>query len=78
MRTSKLKWCKAPRVAKSSKKGPELVENCDGCGRPLGRDCARTAGSAICAAGDGIPHLHRDDQWLFFCCIECLDSYERN
>ncbi|MFA5186689.1 MAG: hypothetical protein WC551_09455 [Patescibacteria group bacterium] len=57
----------------------EVVERCDQCGKQLGRTCIRTAGSAACAAGDGvsISHVYANgkQEWRFFCCKECKSAF---
>jgi hypothetical protein len=57
----------------------EVVERCDQCGKSLGRSCIRTAGSAACAAGDGICISHLQvagkQKWFFFCCEQCESAF---
>jgi hypothetical protein len=58
-----------PKGRKKKKPKVELVTKCDRCGNDLGRTCARTEGSLVCAAGAGVyvngTHLG------FFCSAEC-------
>jgi ribosomal protein L24E len=61
------------RRKKKAKKGPELVDKCDHCGNDLGRTCARTTGSAVCAAGVGLAVDRLDGKLLFFCSSLCRD-----
>jgi len=57
----------------------EIVERCDKCGKPLRRFCIRTAGSAACAAGDGVSVTHLSvsgkEKWYFFCCEQCMSTF---
>jgi hypothetical protein len=66
------------RRKKKAKKGPELVDKCDHCGKGLGRTCARTSGSAICAAGVGVPVRSYRGKWMFFCSNDCLSKSVSN
>jgi len=72
-----LTFCKKPTTGgrKKKKKTLEAVDSCDNCGAPLGRECVRSYGSAVCAVSDGI-HVARfsDGEALkphFFCSAEC-------
>lgn len=63
---------------------PEIVTKCDHCGKPLGRTCARTAGSFVCAVGDGIPSTVKYDiapndgktvaEYHFYCSSGCREA----
>ncbi len=78
-KTSHLKWCKAVKK-KAEMKAAELVERCDHCGKPLGRTCARTTGSAVCALNEGLvvrSAVGFAGPWAFFCCKDCAESYAR-
>lgn len=72
-RMGRLKTAKVPRKKKA--KGPEIVDKCDKCGRPLGRTCARTSGSAICAGAEGIIAGEVAGKWSFFCNEFCANEY---
>jgi len=64
-----------PRGRKKAVKGPELVDRCDNCGKPLGRTNARTVGSAVCAGGEDIK-THVSNEFIgFFCGGECRGEY---
>ena len=64
---------KPPR-ARKVKSATEIVTHCDGCGKALGRSCARTPGSAVCAAGCGIPTRRNGESYRFFCSTNCADA----
>ena len=59
-----------PKRRKKAVKGPELVSNCDHCGRVL-RTCARTVGSAVLANIDGVIAGEIEGKWMFFCSKAC-------
>lgn len=62
-------------MAKRKKKDEcEIVTSCDQCGEQLARTCARSDGSALCAAGEGIS-VHYNCVWKFFCNEECAMAY---
>ena len=50
----------------------ELVTECDGCGKPLGRTCVRTNGSAACARGAGLRTKYFFGGRIeFYCPVRC-------
>ena len=71
---AKLRIAKIRKPPKKDTK-PELVLNCDCCGKRLRRSCLRTTGSAVCAASSGVfIKLFRDssgEKWRFYCTEEC-------
>jgi hypothetical protein len=64
----------SPRRRKKKQKSPETVDTCDHCGKPLGRTCARTDGSAISAGGEGIIAGKIQGKWMFFCSMSCASD----
>lgn len=64
---------KGPRV-KKAKPVTEAVTQCDHCGAPLSRSCARTPQSAICAAGAGVPFRIRGEAIRFYCSWLCENA----
>ena len=77
---AKRRYTKRPKKKKSP---PELVTTCDQCRKFLGLTYARTDGSGICGAGDGLsvlfPGRHTQmqhvDKVMFFCCKECRENF---
>ncbi len=71
------------RKIKKKKEVVELVATCDYCGKSLGRTCARTDQSGICAGGCGISvvdpgmmsNRRKVDKWMFFCNPLCLGKF---
>jgi len=69
-----------PKQRKKKAKGPELVRECDNCGKafgdnPLGMTHARIGPSGVIAAGMGLVTRKRPDGFiLFFCNEECRDN----
>jgi len=64
---------KKPRKpAKNRTKTLPVVEVCDYCEAPLGRQCARTVGSAVCAMSEGIFTYLSGRRVRFFCSKGCL------
>lgn len=67
-----------PRRRKKKEKAPELVSNCDFCGRPfsdkpLGMTHARTVNSAIIAQSlTGLSVMGREGKWMFYCDDNCM------
>ena len=53
----------------------EVVTVCDQCGKDLGRTCAKTTQSSICASGDGIvvKRFYGGDI-QYFCSQRCADE----
>ena len=66
-----------PKRRKKAVKGPELVSNCDHCGKafsdkPLGRTYARTKNSAgVLAPSNGLVARKHHDVWFIFCNGHC-------
>jgi len=60
----------------------ETVTLCDQCAKPLGRTCARTNGSAACAAGCGIEVAYYGtsigETPYFFCSPKCRTLHRFN
>ena len=64
-----------PKLPKPKKKVHELVTVCDCCKKPLGRTCARTIGSSVCAEGRGIvTKKYFNGDIRFFCCKQCANE----
>ncbi len=59
------------RKTKKKKEVVELVTKCDQCGKSLGRTCARTDQSGICAGAEGIFTIGRHSDIKFFCSLDC-------
>ena len=74
------------RKTKKKKAVVELVTECDQCGKSLGRTCARTNMSGICAGGCGISvmfpmgHINKRDieKVMFFCGFGCLGKFNES
>lgn len=71
------------RRTKKKKEVVELVTKCDQCKKSLGRTCARTDMSGVCAGGCDISvmfvrgriNTRPIDKVMFFCCQECLRKF---
>ena len=63
------------RKTKKKKEVVELVTKCDQCEKSLGRTCARTDQSGICAGAEGIFTIGRHSDIKFFCCGNCKDIF---
>lgn len=76
MKMKKLKVFKDHKPRKKKcKPEVELTDTCDYCGKPLGRTCARTQMSSVCAEAIGIPIMRLEDGIRYFCCNVCFNSY---
>jgi len=74
-RRAKITFNKKRRIKKQKPK-VELVTTCDQCGRSLGRTCARTVNSGICAKAEGIVSHLIGGAVTFFCSRECWIEYQ--
>lgn len=67
-----------PKRRKKAKKAPELVSECDYCGKPfsdkpLGMTHARTVNSALLAhAITGLSVKEHEGKWMFYCDDDCM------